>query len=93
MARHTTPVTHPTTWPEMMIPTLVTPWLPPCIRTLTLATPLALIDRRRLADAAVVVIIWSFLCLTRARGFIIVTPLPFVIISGRSGSGCSSSSG
>ena len=92
MARLTTPVTLPSTRPEMMIATLVTSWLLPCIRTLAVATSLALIDRRRLADVAVAVV-WPFLSLTSTRSFIVITPLPLVIISGRSGSGCSSCSG
>ncbi|KAJ0753511.1 hypothetical protein HanPI659440_Chr09g0336661 [Helianthus annuus] len=93
MARLTTPVTCPTTRPEMMIATLVTPWLPSRILTLTLATPLALIDRRRLADAAIAIVVWPFRSLTRTRCFVVIVPLPLVIISGRSGSGCSCSSG
>ena len=93
MACLTTPVTHPTTRPEMMIVTLVTSWLLPCVRTLAVATSLALIDGRRLADAAVVVVVWPFLSLASTGGLVIITPLPLVIISGCSGSGCSSLSG
>ncbi|MFS7905857.1 hypothetical protein Hanom_Chr01g00052571 [Helianthus anomalus] len=53
VACFTTPVTCSPTLPDVMIATLVTSWLLPCIRALTLATSLALVDRRRLANAAV----------------------------------------
>ncbi|KAJ0920077.1 hypothetical protein HanRHA438_Chr05g0236901 [Helianthus annuus] len=92
MACLTTFVTRPTTRPPMMIATPVASWLPPCIRTLAVVASLAWIDRRRLADVATAAV-WPFPGLASTRCFVIITPLSLVIISGRSGSGCSSSSG